>query len=245
MRFIALVNQKRSGNPQLPSGRLDDAELYLEFSYLRDRWDSLRPNNEAKLDMIFSLLATVPELDGFHRADFPERIPDFNAFFMGPKGARILEDIAYPGQWSVAQLEKSFPEDPETFLEFCKFKWSFNIKPDLVVLTPDSPPLCIEAKLESPEGWYPSGLTEAAIFDHVFGRGKGRVGQIELQQFMFTNLLQAPCVQIVVGRTPPMGDPPYLFISWKEVFSALDFATSHPYVEKLLLGNRHLTSDRP
>jgi hypothetical protein len=113
----------------------------------------------------------------------------------------------------------------------------------MVVLLEGSQPLCVEAKLESREGWYPSRAQENAIFDDLFGPGRGRVGQIALQQFMFKHLLASPCQSILIGRTAPVGgggDVPVLFLYWKEVFQELDLASSVPYVRKLIEENRHL-----
>jgi hypothetical protein len=66
-----------------------------------------------------------------------------------------------------------------------KLKWSFRIKPDIVIVMPGQKPLCIEAKLLSPEGHYPTMKAEAVLFDAHFQIPNHRVRQLELQEFLF------------------------------------------------------------
>lgn len=208
--------------------------------------DSLGRENDTKRLRVFKLLSGVPALSHLRSEQFPDSVPEFNAYFMWERGARILNDIVYPGQWSVAALRDRFGEAPEVFRDMCRFKWAFNIKPDLVVLVPDAHPLCIEAKLESKESWYPSASKECAIFDDVFGWRQGRVGQLGLQRFMFKHILGDPCIPVVVGRTSGFANPSeHSFISWHDTFNALDLDSSHPYVEKLIRGNRHIGMSGP
>ena len=108
----------------------------------------------------------------------------------------------------------------------------------MVVLTPGNRPLCIEAKLESREGWYPTSHAEAKIFDKVFGPEQGRVNQLEEQSFMFDHLLGSPCQLVLIGRREPEGGPNgMLFLTWAEVFEKLCSGSSIPFVRKLLEEN--------
>ncbi len=242
-KFLRLVNDRLPEDSNLPIIQLEEAQIYLEFTFLRDSWNFLGTNNDEKRERIFTLLSRVPGLGHYKSESFPSTIPEFNAYFLGSRGERIVSDIVYPGQWSVRTLFERFGKNREEFRNFCRFKWSFNIKPDMVVLLIGSQPLCIEAKLESREGWYPSSAQECAIFDTFFGQSEGRVGQIELQQFMFEHLRASPCQTILIGRTAPVGgrdDVPVLFLCWKEVFQELDLDSSVPYVRKLIEENRHL-----
>lgn len=242
-KFLRLVNDRLPESSWLPTTRLEEAQVYVEFTFLRDSWNMLGKNNDEKRERIFTLLSRVPGLRHYRSESFPSTISEFNAFFMGARGERIDSDIVYPGQWAVRTLFDKFGEKCEEFRNFCRFKWSFNIKPDLIVLLPESQPLCIEAKLESREGWYPKSTHECAIFDKLFGQRKGRVGQIKLQQFMFEHLLASPCQTILIGRTAPASDDadvPVLFLRWKEVFQELDLDSSVPYVRKLIRENCHL-----
>ncbi len=242
-RFLRLVNDRSPRGSNAPAVQQDEAEIYVEFTFLRDSWDSLGADNDRKRERIFALLSRVPGLGHYKSECFPSTISEFNAFFVGPSGASTVSDIVYPGRWSVKTLSERFGHNPEEFRNFCRFKWSFNIKPDMVVLLEGSQPLCIEAKLESKEGRYPSSAQERAIFDTVFGIGKCRVGQLALQQFMFEHILLSPCRSVLIGRTAPVvGDvvPPVAFLSWKEVFHEFDLDSSVPFVRKLVEENRHI-----
>lgn len=234
--FLDLVGEKIHERPTVEEANVKDAEIYLEFTYLRDYWDALEKDNGAKRALIMRLLARVPELKGYDLSNFPEAIAEFNSFFMGPRGLRIKRDISSPGQWSVAVLSERFRQAPEQFRGFCKFKWSFNIKPDIVVLIPGSKPLCIEAKLESVEGQYPANNKERTIFDEMFGVEEGRVGQLELQQFMFKELLEDPCDSLFLTRNPGPG----AHVTWQEVFDKLEVDSSIPFVRALIASNRHI-----
>lgn len=248
--FIELVDAKLPTPARLTVTGLEHAELYLEFAYLRDYWNGLGRDNGAKRDFIFGLLSQVDSLAYHQSADFPKTIPEFNERFMGSHGRAIRDDIVYPGQWSVAALDKQFDQRQQESIKFrdlCRFKWAFNIKPDLVLLIPGSTPLCIEAKLESKEGWYPASDSEAQIFDRRFDPQKGRVRQIELQGFMFEKLLRSPCQQVLICRDKKeyQGKQEYkdvAILCWLEVFDKLDKTGSLPFVEKLISENIYLRS---
>jgi hypothetical protein len=101
----------------------------------------------------------------------------------------------------------------------------------------------VEAKLESKESSYPTGVEECARFDRIVGPRR-RVGQIELQRFMFDVLLDRPCQPVVIARaaipqhsTAPGFDDPVPFLSWEEIFRALDDSSSIPFVRRLLREN--------
>jgi hypothetical protein len=237
--FVDLIASRVRDGADLKEADFGGAEVYVEFTFLRDYWNSLGKDNKRKVTTVFDLLSRVESLSGYKRADFPDSISDFNGFFAGSWGRRISKDFVSPGRWSVEALAEQFSDEPEVFRDFCRFKWSFNIKPDVVVLLPGSRALCVEAKLESGEGKYPSGRREAEIFDTVFGVRKGRVHQVELQRFMFTTLLDMPCEFVFLGREagPPVDA---LALSWSEVFDRLDLSRSLGYVEKLIRENEHL-----
>lgn len=234
--FLELVREKTGARPLAKAADIRHAEIYLEFSFLRDHWHSLGRDNDAKRRLITTSLIRVPELQQFDVGEFPQGISDFNAFFIGSRGHKIKQDISFPAQWSVATLAKRFGHRPEQFRGFCKFKWSFNIKPDIVVLVPGSKPLCIEAKLESTEGQYPTNSSERKIFDEIFGIEEGRVGQLKLQQFMFEKLLEDPCDSLFLSRNPGPG----AHVTWHEVFERLDVNASIPFVRSLIEENRHI-----
>ncbi|MCH8346406.1 MAG: hypothetical protein IIC87_05695 [Chloroflexi bacterium] len=237
--FLQLVDAKLPADSKFPIADLESAEIYVEFAFLRDYWHSLERDNSAKRSLIFDLLSKVSLLRHYQTDSFPSAIAEFNTIFMGAQGESIKNDIASPGRWSVTSLFERFGAQPDEFRDFCRFKWSFNIKPDIVVLLPGSKPLCIEAKLESKEGRYPTKSNECDAFDKAFGKGQGRVAQIELQQFMFGTLLDAPCQSVFIGRTAS-SQPHSISLSWQQIFAQLDTDTSIGFVGKLLRGNRHL-----
>lgn len=238
--FLDFVGEKINDRSTVQAVDARDAEIYLEFSFLRDRWDDLAKDNRAKRALIMTMLARVPELQSHGIPEFPESVSDFNAFFIGPAGLKFTRNIASPGRWRVAALAERFGQDQEVFLGFCKFKWSFNIKPDIVIVVRGSKPLSIEAKLESGEGRYPDSTGERTIFNRLFGQHQGYVGQIELQQFMFSVMLDEPCDSLFLTRNPGTGAR----IAWQQVFERLDVGTSIGFVRKLIEENRHLKPTR-
>jgi hypothetical protein len=248
-RFFALINPRLPVELQVSTAHLDDIEIYPEFSYLRDDWFAFGRDNRAKRDRIFSLFARVPTLVGLVSGDFPEMLAEFNGCFMGERGLRIKNDIVYPGQWTTEALEllsQRYTRGPGGFRDLCRFKWAFNIKPDLVLVVPDARPICIEAKLESKEGSYPTGTSECVRFDNVVGPGR-RVGQVERQQFMFSFLLGTPCQPVVIGGRTSYQDQStderqtiVPFLSWGEVFGGLNLDFSIPFIRRLRTENETL-----
>lgn len=242
--FLALIDEKLPTPPASKPPDLEQAQVYTEYSLLRDHWKSLGHDNDAKRNHILNLLSTVPLLAGHSPRELPTDIAKFNALFMGEKGRSITKDIAFPGLWSVIGLHERFGGNKKAFREFCKFKWAFNIKPDIVVLLPGNQPISIEAKLESRQGHYPANRAEQNLFNGIYGKKRCRVGQLELQEFMFGNLLQRPCRPVVIGKTPFSTDVPHIFISWEETFARLDLGQSLPFVRNLVENNRYLGQKR-
>ncbi len=136
--FLRLVNARLAADSKLPIADLESTEIYIEFAFLRDYWNTLEHDNSAKRRLIFDLLSRVDGLRHYQSDSFPSAVAEFNGTFMGARGERIKNDIVYPGQWGVASLFERFGAQPDEFRDFCRFKWSFNIKPDIVVLLPGS-----------------------------------------------------------------------------------------------------------
>ena len=240
--FLNLANLKLSGAPLATEGA--NAEIYTEFSMLRDDWNALGRDNDAKRARITDLLAGADM--GGHVGELPESVAELNEFFMGPRGARIVRDVAYPGSWSVSALADQLRGESAKFGDLCRFKWAFNIKPDIVIVIPGSHPLCIEAKLESKEGQYPASSRDRAVFDEMFGKGKGRVQQVKLQRFMFKKLLGVSCEFLTLGvrRVTSAHDPDQTpILTWREAFASLDLTDSLDYVKKIVDENVHLNRD--
>jgi hypothetical protein len=245
--FVETINERLHTGETLCSTPTKEAllgsEVYFEFSYLRDHWFALGKNNNAKRARILALLSKV--LQNYQSDPFPKSRADFNAYFLGKeRGSRISRDIVYPGQWNVLALHDKFKDSPEEFRAFCRFKWAFNIKPDLVLLIPGCRPICVEAKLESKEDRYPRDPQECKVFDTLFGPKKGRVRQVELQQFMFEHLLDERCQSVVLSKKRGDLAPPTVSLTWGDVFKRLETQRSHPFVGRLLTSNIYLHSVR-
>ncbi len=255
--FLRLVdNANHTSTPVAPTESLAEAEVYVEYAFLRDDWFELNvsssdssaglpktESNARKTARVRELLERL-QLDGLAEK-LPRNSPaDFNEFFMGAAGARIVKDIASPALWSLKGLAQKFGTEPEVFLQLCKLKWAFHIKPDIVIIRPGTTALCIEAKLESGEGNYPSG-EDAKTFDEVLGPGR-RVGQFALQRFLFEEILGIPCLPVIIQKTfPRVGIVAHPMLTWGQVFSELagseeQRAGSIPFVGRLIAENRPL-----
>ncbi len=241
--LLKLAHTKSEGAPLTTRGARR-AEIYTEFSMLRDDWNSLGRDNDAKRARIKRLLKRAGMAG--HVGELPEAVPELNEFFIGPRGARIVRDVAYPGSWSVSTLAERFRDKPDAFHDLCRFKWAFNIKPDIVIVIPGSSPLSIEAKLESRKGQYPASSVDRAVFDTMFGKKKGRVQQVELQRFMFKKLLGVSCEFLTLGvrRVTSADDPNQTpILTWREAFAALDLTGSLDYVKRFVGENVHLNRE--
>src|SRR5665213_3535942 len=149
-----------------PTWKINPEEfgIYFEYSYPRDLWHRLKvksESNKCKRDAIIAMLGTV----GFDTTKLTSLIreKEFNAFFIGPRGSSHF--IQSPANWSLTQLVKSLPlqGDENDLLTACKVKWAFRVKPDLVIHADRGRALCIELKLESGEGSYPSSGIEKKL----------------------------------------------------------------------------------
>jgi hypothetical protein len=227
--FVSLV-ERRSGGASDQVTLDGSEELYLEYSGLRDDWYAIGRDNSEKRRRIEWIL----NLAGAKGAEtLPTEIADLNALFIGERGRRIRNDIAYPGSWSVGALYEFTGHEPEAFLELCRIKWAHNIKPDLVILFREKPAIVIEAKLDSGEGSYPTSPAEKKRFDEVFGPGRRRVGQLELQRFLFSTLLEIENQQVVVARTKLPADG-IVRMSWREAFDAAGGTVESGFIRALI-----------
>ena len=152
--------------------------IYFEYSYLRDLWYQIK-DEETKKNIIREKLS----INGIEKIlELP--LKEINQIF-GVSGEASSKYIQFPGKWAIVKYNQNF-KDNKDFLKLCKFKWSFNIKPDIVIHLSKNHALCIEAKYVSGEGSYPSSNAEKTIFKE---RDLGYVGQMELQKYMMEELL--------------------------------------------------------
>jgi len=110
--------------------------------------------------------------------------------------------------------------DKDDFLRICRFKWSFNIKPDIVIHLDRSRAICIEAKYESGEGAYPSSEREKRIFKE---RGVRHVGQMDLQKYMMEDLLGIDTRFMFLVHKRERSET-HKVITWGEAFGSLDLS---------------------
>jgi len=184
--------------------------IYFEYSYLRDLWFKI--NNE---DLKFDILQQMLKIENISNI-LNKPIKEINRYF-GVSGKPSSKFLQFPGKWSIRKFNNNFP-DNDDFLKICKFKWSFNIKPDIVIHLDKNRPICIEAKYESIEGSYPSSNVDKSIFND---RGISYVGQMELQKYMMEELLgfNADFMFLVFKKEK---SKTHKVISWGEAFSSVD-----------------------
>lgn len=197
----------------------DEVAIYFEFAFLRDLWfniDSQANDNDnrnaRKRNVILDLLnpSNREELKSMS-------VLNFNTYFGAvPKPSPVY--IQSPGNWSIPFYNSNIKDNDE-FLKVCKFKWCFNAKPDIVIHTTNEHAICIEAKLESKEGKYPSSEKERKLF---FERGfQELVGQLEIQKKIIDDLLgiQAQYIFLISEKTSSSDSDT---LTWREVFKNLD-----------------------
>lgn len=184
--------------------------IYFEYAYLRDLWWKI-DDEETKRRIIREKL----EITGIHEI-MARPVEEINRLF-GVAGTPSTTRIQFPGKWALVKFAENF-SDPADLLKICRFKWSFNIKPDIVIHLTRSRAICIEAKYESGEGSYPASETEKAIFKK---RGLRYVGQMDLQRYMMEELLGIDAEFMFLVYKPERSDT-HKVISWGEVFEDLD-----------------------
>lgn len=212
-RFANLIGADIDTDPQ-------KVEVYYEFAYLRDLWHR-HTDNEQRRALILQFLQPSAK----HLRD--ASIADFNQFF-GPVPTST-KYIQSPGRWTVKGLAKSIDDDEE-FLRTCWFKWAFNIKPDLVLIDQTHRAICLEAKVESGEGSYPTAASEKEEFTR---RGLKHVHQTELQRYLMNELLGLRTTFVFLTCKPAAKSPNarYRRLPWKETFKALRHETCPPFIQ--------------
>jgi hypothetical protein len=205
---------------------VETIEVYVEFSLLRDLWDRTRPDPATALNTIYGLLGTPPFT--------PEQNTlEFNSGLVG--GPPSSTWIQNPGRWSIAKIDQLIPAGHDRdFLRACKFKWSFNVKPDMVMQQHEgNRAIVVEAKFASPLGRYPSSAQEKAIFAQ---RHLPRVTQLDIQRFLFEEVLGVTYVPLMIkekrGKVP--SDPTCSEITWTDAFAGLDLATMTPFARTFI-----------
>ncbi|MDO8737224.1 MAG: hypothetical protein Q7K29_09130 [Thermoleophilia bacterium] len=195
------------------------AEVYVEYSYLRDVWKAAS-DEEQKRHFLLDVLA-YPANNELRDASFET----FNSYF-GATPKASLNFIQSPATWSMGRYDQNV-EDDKTFMAISNLKWSFNAKPDIVIALPDDKAICIEAKFKSSEGRYPSLGNERTIFKR---RGLSLVNQTETQKMIFDLLgIEAQFFYLV---EKPRKNAEAHVLSWRQVFAAMDMNGVSPFVRE-------------
>jgi hypothetical protein len=185
----------------------DEFGIYFEYSYPRDLWNSLGHSdaaNRVKRQIIIEMLQTCQATHELLRRIASFRVSEMNQFFVGPnnhphdlqKAADLSRHIQSPANWRLLSFGRFL--DDHDVIATCMLKWSFRVKPDLVIHTDNSHAVCIELKLASGEGQLPTDPKEKALLKErgLFGEGgsfKFPIKQTALQRFLMTELLGLQC----------------------------------------------------
>jgi hypothetical protein len=147
----------------------------------------------------------------------------------GVGGKPSKTHVQYPGHWAIIKFSENFPNNDD-FQRICRFKWSFNIRPDLVIHLNKDQAICIEAKYLSGEGSYPSSSTDKSIFNK---RKLDYIGQLELQKYMMEELLgfKSAFVFLVFDKEETNE---HHVLSWEEAFSGLDTRDMPVFATKMI-----------
>jgi hypothetical protein len=193
-------NAERVLHSVAPEWKINPAEfgIYFEYSYPRDLWDRMEvkaSSNASKREVIMEILGK----QGFDVRKLAALATDkdFNGFFIKKPSSNYIQS---PANWNLSQIAHSLPppDSNEDLLIACKVKWAFKVKPDLVIHADCEHALCIELKLESGEGSYPSESCEKKLLRErgLFAEKKARplpMSQTDLQKFLMTELLGLDC----------------------------------------------------
>lgn len=195
------------------------AEIYVEYSFLRDLWNSVS-DQERKRRFLLDVLG-YPEDDSLRTVScetFNER------FGATPKAS--VKKIQSPSTWSMDRYSE-YGHTNERFEKISNLKWAFKAKPDIVVTLPGKGTLCIEAKFESSEAKYPQRRKERDFFRQ---RGLSLVNQTDVQKRVFELLgIDAEFRFLVDGRVQKANES---VMTWQNVFDAMDKRGLPPFVRR-------------
>lgn len=203
-------------------GDLADAEVSVEWTFLRDLW-----HHHSGTDPEY-LRSTILESLQPSNADelAAATILEFNSSFSAvPRPSAVY--VQSPSNWSVARFDDTIADDTD-FQRTCRFKWAFNVKPDLVIQTPSGKVLCIEAKWDSGEGSYPSSEKEKAIFQR---RGIPSITQTAVQRYLVNDLLGFDGEFVYLARSRFETNAGRT-ITWSEALAELDRSGTPRFVDE-------------
>lgn len=204
-KFLKLIDCNYSINES-------EFAIYFEYSFIRDIWFNINGSNEIKRNLI------LQNLNLSNNNYLTEcSVEDFNKYF-GAVPKPSAEYIQSPGNWSITLYKNSILSNEE-FLDVSLFKWAFNAKPDIVIHLSNNTAVCIEAKYECSESYYPTKSSERNEF---FRRNLSLVSQTALQKKILTELLGIETHFLFLIQKGSLSKT-HKTIFWKDVFKALDF----------------------
>jgi len=127
-------------------------------------------------------------------------------------------------------MDKSIADD--ALLErACHLKWAFNAKPDMVIRVAPNRAVCIEMKLESGVGKYPSTSLDRAVFK---ARGLAPVLQTDVQRYLMVDLLGFETSFILLCTAPGEDRGAHRTLTWSTLFRALDLGGTPAFVRRTI-----------
>jgi hypothetical protein len=196
-----------------------ETAVYYEYAFIRDLWSKIQ-SNDIKRKFILDMLHP------FNREKLERMsVLEFNGYF-GLVGRRSSSEfILSPSNWSIKHYDTNISDNSE-FLNACKFKWCFNAKPDIVINTSHDTAVCIEAKLGSGEGKYPSNEFEKSVFKK---RGLEHVGQLSIQKKLMEEILGIKTDFIFLGVDGKEAHS-HKTLKWREAFNCLDISSCPVFI---------------
>ena len=194
---------------------------YFEYAYLRDYWASMKSGERQECLLRWLPNELRDEIESLRKTNVQKANER-----LGVVGRSSSRELQMPGRWGVAKIISKNPGmAKDDLLKLCKLKWSFNIKPDILIELAGNHTICIEAKVCSRQSSYPVSAQERNAFKAA---GLEPAGQIEMQEYVLTQLLRRNVTMISLTREPgtatPKNDKPakYKTLTWGEVYKEMD-----------------------
>jgi hypothetical protein len=210
---------------------------------MRDLWHAMdKTDNSRKRYAILQMLKQSGGTEKLLRLLADTTDQEFNEFFLrktvhadgSDRNRNLSKYIQSPANWRLSAFDSKL--NNYDMVVACKVKWSFRIKPDLVIQTDDNHALCVELKLESGEGFYPSDGKEKQLLRErkLFCEGRKCIfpmSQTDLQKFMMEKLLGLECRFLFLTR---YGDKAPTELSWHHLCDVLDHSNLPSYLERAM-----------
>ena len=155
-------------------------------------------------------------------------------------GSRVSQKKVHsPARWGINSIfpnKDAFPHRRVPMMDVrknaCRLKWAFNVKPDIVIELKGKGIVCIEAKVESPEGRYASSRADKQALYGAFGtneeadafqKEEGR--QCNVQRVLMQDILgyssdRRHMVFLFLPTKPPSECAKDMkYVSWFDAFS--------------------------